>query len=58
MEALKSDSQKGTFGARGKRPTVDDDTFRMIREYTKILPGIPEINLDTTFEEYKRIMDI
>ena len=57
LEALKEDSQKGTFGPRGVTVHISDETFakadRVLRDY-----GCPIRTLGQTVDEFREIIQL
>ena len=54
LEALKSDSQGGTFGKRGAKPSVDHEMLTTA-DKTFVECGLP-ISSRTTSEEFKKLI--
>ena len=54
LEALKSDSQGGTFGKRGAKPSVDHEMLKPA-DKTFVECGLP-MSSSTTSEEFKKLI--
>ncbi len=56
MEALKQDSQKGTFGQRGRRPKISADTLTQLESYLGRLEIDPRITCTMSPENHKELI--
>ncbi len=57
LEALKQDSQKGTFGERGKRPKISPETFAKLEAYLKYLKVDPRLTCNLSLDSYKELIN-
>ncbi len=57
LDALKQDSQKGTFGARGVRPKISEEEFDELESYLQSLPGDPRLSCHLSAESYKNLVN-
>ncbi len=53
LEALKTDSQKGTFGKREEKPVISDQMWQRLDSITKSF--VPELSSKMSVEEFKSL---
>ncbi len=56
LDALKQDSQKGTFGPRGKRPRIDEKELAGLEAFLQNLGGDPRLTCHMSLESYKSLI--
>ncbi len=56
LEALKEDSQQGTFGKRGKRPKITPAMYVKLDQYLRDLDMPPEVTCQMSLDTLKSIV--
>jgi hypothetical protein len=56
LDALKEDSQQGTFGKRGKRPKIRQEQYDYLDSYLRSLDVDPRISCQMSIETLREIV--
>ena len=58
LESLKEDSQRGTFGPRGRRPKVSDKEYAYLDSWVVYMGGDPRVTCQMDLDTMRQILDI